>query len=283
MKRSYRVRARIWMVVLASATLVVTGCAGSSQGTTTDASDVTVGVVGDQNNGGEPRSGGTVSFATYNGISSLDPADRQDGGATGGSEMAAIYDLLMRFDTSAGEYVPHLAQSLSANGDNTVWTLKLRDGVTFSDGTPMDSAAVLWSIDHYLQKKGTHALVWKTAVRETNSPDPSTVVFTLAQPWDEFPIMFTTGPGMIVAPSSMATGTFTPIGAGPFTVEKFASQDELVLAAPSDVLGRGAVPREVALSGNRQREEQTGRIAHRRNPGCLSEVSRLHSRGFRSR
>ena len=152
MKRSYRVRARIWMVVLASATLVVTGCAGSSQGTTTDASDVTVGVVGDQNNGGEPRSGGTVSFATYNGISSLDPADRQDGGATGGSEMAAIYDLLMRFDTAAGEYVPHLAQSLSANGDNTVWTLKLRDGVTFSDGTPMDSAAVLWSIDHYLQK-----------------------------------------------------------------------------------------------------------------------------------
>jgi len=66
------------MVVLASATLVVTGCAGSSQGTTTDASDVTVGVVGDQNNGGEPRSGGTVSFATYNGISSLDPADRQE-------------------------------------------------------------------------------------------------------------------------------------------------------------------------------------------------------------
>ncbi len=64
---------------------------------------------------------------------------------------------------------------------------ELRDGVTFSDGTPMDSAAVLWSIDHYLQKKGTHALVWKTAVRETNSPDPSTVVFTLAQPWDEFP------------------------------------------------------------------------------------------------
>ena len=57
MKRSYRVRARIWMVVLASATLVVTGCAGSSQGTTTDASDVTVGVVGDQNNGGRAAIG----------------------------------------------------------------------------------------------------------------------------------------------------------------------------------------------------------------------------------
>ena len=116
MRKSYGVRARIWMVVLASATLVVTSCAGNSEGTTTDASDVIVGIVGNQGNGGEPKSGGTVSFATYNGISSLDPADRQDGGATGGTEMAAIYDLLMRFDTEAGQYVPQLAQSLSANG-----------------------------------------------------------------------------------------------------------------------------------------------------------------------
>ncbi|MCJ0903089.1 ABC transporter substrate-binding protein [Rhodococcus sp. ARC_M6] len=231
MRSSYGVRARIWMVVLASAALVVTSCAGNSGGETTDASDVTIGVVGNQGDGGDPKSGGEVSFATYNGISSLDPADRQDGGASGGSEMAAIYDLLMRFDTEAGQYVPQLAQSLSANADNTVWTLKLRDGATFSDGTPVDSAAVLWSIDHYLQKKGTHSQVWKTTVRETNAPDSSTIVFTLVQPWDEFPIMFTTGPGMIVAPSSMATGTFAPVGAGPFTVEKFASQDELVLAA----------------------------------------------------
>ncbi len=59
------------------------------------------------------------------------------------------------------------------------------------------------------------------------------MVFTLKQPWNEFPIMFTTGPGMIVVPSSMATGTFTPVGAGPLSVEKFASQEELVLAASS--------------------------------------------------
>ncbi len=74
----------------------------------------------------------------------------------------------------------------------------------------MDAAAVRWSIGHYLDKKATHSQVWKATVADIQSPDPSTVVFTLKQPWNEFPIMFTTGPGMIVAPSSMATGTFTP-------------------------------------------------------------------------
>ncbi|ORL97716.1 ABC transporter substrate-binding protein [Prescottella equi] len=215
---------------LVASALVLAGCAGGPT-EVTDASEISTGLVGTQTDAGEPTSGGTLSFATYNGVSSLDPANRQDGGATGGSEMAAIYDLLMRYNPESKEYQPQLAKSLTPNGDNTVWTLQLRDGVRFSDLTPVDAAAVRWSIDRYLEKKGTHTQVWKASVAEMSSPDPSTVVFTLKQAWDEFPVLFTTGPGMIVAPSSMASGEFAPIGAGPFTVEKFASQDELVLAA----------------------------------------------------
>lgn len=213
-----------------AAALLLAGCAGGPT-TATDASEVTTGLVGEQSDGGEPTPGGTLSFATYNAVSSLDPADRQDGGATGGSEMAAIYDLLIRYDPVTKQYQPQLAQSLTPNEDNTVWTLKLRDGAEFSDGTPVTAAAVQWSIDHYLVKKGTHSQVWNMSVAGVVSPDPSTVVFTLQRPWNEFPILLTTGPGMVVAPSSMASGTFTPIGAGPFTVESFASQDALVLAA----------------------------------------------------
>lgn len=230
MKRSSFARVGMLLTALTATTGLLVGCAGGSD-SETDASDVNTGLVGEQSDGGDPVSGGTLSFATYNGVSSLDPADRQDGGATGGSEMAAIYDLLMRYDPQSREYQPQLAQSLTANDDNTVWTLTLREGATFSDGTPVDAAAVRWSIDHYLEKKGTHTQVWKASVADVAAPDPSTVVFTLRQPWNEFPILFTTGPGMVVAPSSTAGGKFTPIGAGPFTVEKFASQDELVLAA----------------------------------------------------
>jgi len=230
MKRSTLARIGTMFTALTATTVLLAGCAGGS-GSATDASDVTTGLVGEQADGGDPVSGGMLSYATYNGVSSLDPADRQDGGATGGSEMAAIYDLLMRYDPESKEYQPQLAQALTPNGDNTVWTLKLRDGAKFSDGTAVDAAAVQWSINHYLEKKGTHTQVWRASVADVSSPDPSTVVFTLEQPWNEFPILFTTGPGMIVAPSSMASGKFAAIGAGPFAVEKFASQDELVLAA----------------------------------------------------
>ncbi|WP_241665927.1 ABC transporter substrate-binding protein [Prescottella subtropica] len=219
------------LTALAAASVLLAGCSSSGAGAPTDASNVMTGLVGEQSDGGDPVSGGTLSYSTYSSVSSLDPANRQDGGATGGTEMAAIYDLLMRYDPETEQYRPQLAQSLTANADNTVWTLKLRDGVTFSDGTPVNADAVRWSIDRYLQKKGTHAQVWNVSVAEIATPDTSTVVFTLKQPWNEFPIMLTTGPGMVVAPSAAASETFTPIGAGPFTVERFASQDELVLAA----------------------------------------------------
>ncbi|WP_283261083.1 ABC transporter substrate-binding protein [Rhodococcus sp. IEGM 1379] len=231
MKRCSFTRVATALIALTTVTALVAGCAGGTSTTATDASDVTTGLVGNQESGGNPQSGGTLSFATYNGVSSLDPADRQDGGATGGNEMAAIYDLLMRYDPETKEFEPQLAKSLEANGDNTVWTLKLRSDAKFSDGSAVDGAAVVWSVNHYLEKKGTHTQVWKASVADVQSPDLSTVVFTLKQAWNDFPIMFTTGPGMIVAPSSMASGTFAPIGAGPFQVEKFASQDELVLSA----------------------------------------------------
>ncbi|WP_415395099.1 ABC transporter substrate-binding protein [Rhodococcus globerulus] len=232
MRRPSLARAGTMFTALAATVVLLSGCAATTD-SATDASGVTSGLVGEQPDGGEPTSGGTLSYATLSGISSLDPVNRQDSGATGGSEMAAIYDLLIRYDTDAKEYKPQLAKSLAVNGDNTVWTLKLRPDAKFSDGTPLDADAVQWSINRYLEKNGLQTQVWKASVADMTSPDPATVVFTLKQPWNEFPIMFTTGPGMIVAPSSMATGTFTPVGAGPFTVEKFASQEELVLAASS--------------------------------------------------
>ncbi len=237
MTRSSLARAGTLLTALTATAVLLAGCAGGGSGAATDASDVTTGLVGEQSDGGDPVSGGTLSYATYNGVSSLDPADRQDGGATGGSEMAAIYDLLMRYDPETKEYQPQLAQSLTPNGDNTVWTLALRPGVTFSDGTPVDAAAVRWSIGHYLDKKATHSQVWKATVADIQSPDPSTVVFTLKQPWNEFPIMFTTGPGMIVAPSSMATGTFTPIGAGP-SQSRSSRRRRVGSRCPAGLLGR---------------------------------------------
>ena len=41
-----------------------------------------------------------------------------------------------------GTWSPYLLESLTPNDDFTVWTMKVRDGVTFHDNTPLDGAAL---------------------------------------------------------------------------------------------------------------------------------------------
>lgn len=233
MRRTSFTRTATLLASFITATALLSGCAGSAE-STPNPQPVTNGLIGEQPDGSDPTPGGNLSYATFSAVTSLDPANRQDSGTTGGTEMAAIYDLLVRYDPVAEEYLPQLAQSLETNADASQWTLTLRPHAKFSDGTPVDSAAVRWSIDRYLGKNGTQTQVWKTSVADMTAPDASTVVFTLQRPWRDFPIMLTSGPGMIVAPSSMSSGTFTAVGAGPFTVDKFVAQEELALAANPD-------------------------------------------------
>ncbi|MBR7513731.1 ABC transporter substrate-binding protein, partial [Mycobacterium tuberculosis] len=64
-----------------------------------------------------------------------------------------VYDRLMRWNPEAAEFEPKLAESLEANDDNTVWTLTLRDGVTFSNGDPLTAEDVAFTIDLHKDPK----------------------------------------------------------------------------------------------------------------------------------
>jgi hypothetical protein len=62
------------------------------------------------------------------------------------------------YDPDTGEYEPHTAESLVPNDDASEWTLVLRPGLTFSDGTPLDAAAVEASISRYFDPAVTHSM-----------------------------------------------------------------------------------------------------------------------------
>lgn len=181
--------------------------------------------------------GGVLSFGSYSFPSALDPTKTQATASTGGTEMAAIYDTLVRSDSSVGSFVPQLAKTLTNNADFTVYTVTLPDGLTFSDGSTLDSKAVKWSIDRFVAGKGDVSQTWLNIVERVDTPNATTVEFTLKRPWKQFPALLSLGPGMIVAQSSETSGTFTPIGAGPFTLAKFSPHEELVLTARKDYQG----------------------------------------------
>jgi peptide/nickel transport system substrate-binding protein len=186
---------------------------------------------------GAPVQGGTLSFGAWGEPRALDPAKTIAAGSTGGVEMAAVYDVLMRWDSTENAVVPQLAESLEASDDSRTWTLRLRDGVSFSDGTPLDSAAVKWSIDRYVANGGDESRFWNATVSSIETPDASTVVFRLVESRPSFGFMLTTGPGMIVAASSDAGPEFTPIGAGPFTLASHRPQERMVLEANESYWG----------------------------------------------
>ncbi|CAM3062408.1 ABC transporter substrate-binding protein [Prescottella defluvii] len=231
------------LATAAAGAIALTGCAATDTDTgdgSQDASSsatIRQGILGGQGDGGTPVPGGTLRFASYAPVSSLDPTKTQTAGATGGSEMAAVYDVLMRYDVESQGFVPQLAESFEESADHLTWTLKLRDNVTFSDGTPLDADAVVASIDRYNQSRGANSQVYTQMVANTEARDSSTVVFTLKQPWRTFPAMLAYGHGMVVAPSSQQGDKFTPIGAGPFTVESLQAQQELTLKARPDYWG----------------------------------------------
>ncbi|MCL2532727.1 MAG: ABC transporter substrate-binding protein [Nocardiaceae bacterium] len=227
-------------VAVAAASLMLAGCAGAAGGDSSSGGTRTTesGFVGQQvDSPGDPVTGGTLTYGAYAPIASLDPLKTQMAGATGGTEMAAVYDVLVKYDAATQQFEPQLAQSVDVSADQLAWTIKLHDGVTFSDGTPLNAQAVQWSIDRYVAGKGGGSDLWRETVTGIATPDPTTVVVTLAKPWSDFESMLASGFGLIVAPSSQNGDAFTPIGAGPFVVERFAQREELLLRARQDYWG----------------------------------------------
>lgn len=238
-RNTHPTRQALVAVCAFSVTVLLTSCAGSHADADSAASEssLEIGMVNTQKEVGAPARGGTLTFSGYSPTTTLDPARTQVAGSAGGSELAAIYDVLVRYDPVAQSFEPQLAQSLEPSSDSKTWTLTLRRDVTFSDGTPFDSKSVVASIARYVSNKGPQSALWTSKVASMDTPDTETVVFNLTEPWTGIESMLSGGPGMIVAPTAQQGDKFTPVGAGAFTLEKFAPNDELVLTARPDYHG----------------------------------------------
>ncbi|GAA0995764.1 ABC transporter substrate-binding protein [Acrocarpospora macrocephala] len=232
------------ILALATTSLLLAGCSGGGGGKTASAPSqgatapgIARGFVQNDAPAGEPVQGGTLTYALGVEVDNLDPATEFGAGSAGGSELAALYDSLVRYDATSGKYLPQLAEKLEANDDNTEWTVTLRDGVKFTDGTPLDAAAVKFSVERYIAAKGGWAGFMDDAL-DSVTADGMTAVFKLSRPWADFPFMLAQAPGNIVSPAGVKKFgeefVRNPVGAGPFKLERWSPGEELVLSANPD-------------------------------------------------
>lgn len=213
--------------------LALSACGGNGGGSSAasgEAPEAKIGIIGNQQDCGDPVSGGTLTHADFSEARSLDPTKTIATGYSGGTALAAVYDVLVRYNPKTRDFEPWMAEDLQSSEDFTEWTVTLRDGVTFSDGTPLDADAVVNSVNWYLSNRGFEAAVVGPNLAGVKATDDRTVVFSLNKPWATFSAVLGQGIGMIVAPAA-TKGEFKPIGAGPFTLNRYKPQEELLLDA----------------------------------------------------
>ena len=144
----------------------------------------------------------------------------------------AIYDPMMRRDEN-GEHQPYLAQSLESNDDLTEWTLTLRDGVQFHDGTPLDADAVKTVFDDYIKADGSNLAGQVEDVESLEVVDDLTVVYRLSQPNAAFGDVLAGAVGWVFSPTAAeAAGEDAgsrPVGTGPFVFGEWQRDNRLVL------------------------------------------------------
>jgi len=145
-----------------------------------------------------------------------------------------IYDTLT-MPNDKGEFVPFLAKSVDHNADFTVWTIGLRDGIKFHDGSALDAQVVKNNLDAY---RGAYparhpilfSLVFGPYVKSVDVVDPLTVQVTVAQPWPAFPsyLWSSSRLGMMAqAQLDSADCAKDLIGTGPFKLREWVVNDHL--------------------------------------------------------
>jgi peptide/nickel transport system substrate-binding protein len=135
----------------------------------------------------------------------------------------AVYDTLTTPTRDPLKYAPYLAKDVQPNATYDQWTISLRPGVKFQDGTPVDAAAVKKNIDAW--RTGAVLQFMYGNIANVAAPNDSTVVVTMKSPWVSFPAwLWNIGRVGIAAPAQLdahdACAT-TMIGSGPFKVTHF--------------------------------------------------------------
>lgn len=184
-----------------------------------------------------PAGGGTLTMGINATPDTLDP------GATGLALTLlisfALFDPLVYWlpDGKGGSaFHPGLAESWTISPDASVYTFKLRKGVTFHDGTTFDAKAVKATYDHVVDpktksKSGLGAL---GPYKETKILDDYTVQIVFTAPNASFLHQQAAGNFGISSPAALAKYGPTaygnnPVGTGPFTFQSYQAGSQLTL------------------------------------------------------
>ncbi|GAA4945127.1 hypothetical protein GCM10023205_00960 [Yinghuangia aomiensis] len=183
-----------------------------------------------------PKRGGSIVVAVSADSISLDPATAELAAYADGQRMSALYDPLVVFTQASGTVTPQLAKSLTTT-DGALWTLELRPNVTFSDGTPLDAAAVKFNWERLADPTllSPHAQTLKGVTLTV--VDPTHLTIQLAAPDRAFDHVVADELAYVGSPTAMKADSKgfgkKPVGAGPYVLKSWDTTSQVFARNPT--------------------------------------------------
>ena len=179
----------------------------------------------------------TLTLALYGAPVNLDPHSAYDY-RSAIAIRGPFEGLIALVGSETDKYVGVIAESWSPNADKSVWTFKIRDGVTFQDGTPCDAEACRLSFERFLTMGlGPVNVIGRFVAdpKQITAPDAQTLVFDLGKPQPVFEAAIASGNGPLIVNTAVAkahevdgdwgTGWATlnseGLGTGPYRIADF--------------------------------------------------------------
>jgi len=181
----------------------------------------------------EPVKGGTLTVGLETDVRGFDPAKGGVYGISGRTVAGAIEEPLLMVDPDRN-FQPFLATSWQNSDDGLAWTLKLRKGVKYHDGTDFEASDVAHHFNRILDPKTkARARAFITAIKDAQVIDDHTVQFNLKHPWHGFlpAIAGRDMAGLIESPEQTAAGKQNrePIGTGPYIFQEWRGGDRIIV------------------------------------------------------
>lgn len=147
--------------------------------------------------------------------------------------LANVLEPLLRANPDGKTTDPGIATAWEYDAAAHTWTFTLRDDATFSDGSPLTSKDVAFSVDVWQDGANFGSLY--AGIDSVSTPDAHTVVFQMTGPETTLPILMTWTSAAIYPEDfggrSAEEFFQKPVGAGAFAVESWSTGGEIVLAA----------------------------------------------------
>ena len=186
---------------------------------------------------GKPVTGGTLTVGITSDVTNPSTFSGQTGklDANGFCVANAIFDTIFLVNTAANSYLPNLGLSATPSNNYQTWTIQLRQGVQFHDGSNFTAQSV---VDNYTAAKqnATVGTAIAPLLHDVQvGGNAHEVVYNVKLPWVTFPyylaeqqIAYIAGPAMFANGYSGA-----PIGTGPFRAADLSSASNWVLGSHS--------------------------------------------------